>query len=170
MQPSFPLEEQCISGIVDQINKELEAFYAYRSIALHFEHPDVAFSNVAKFFNKMSTEELEHAKELQGYLIKRGVRPVLKEVKAFNADKNLTLQQAFELALTFEKNVFTALRMLHDLAEKAGDDHLAMFLEEVFFEEQIQSEKDLTAYLAVIKRVGTGVGEFLFDRDGLTFE
>jgi ferritin heavy chain len=170
MQPSFPLEQQCVTAIMEQIAKELEASYAYQAIALHFEHPDVAFSNVAKFFHDMSAEELGHAKLLQGYVLKRGIRPTLRDLKAFNPDKTLTLLQAFELALRFEQNVFTAIRSLHDLGAKAGDAHLTMFVEDVFFEEQIQSEREISAYLAVIKRLGSGVGEFLFDRHGLNLK
>ncbi len=168
MQPSHPLNQQCVNTILEQIAKELEAFYAYQSLACHFAHPDVAMFNVAKYFYAMAAEEVDHSKKFQDYLIMRGIKPTFRDLKAFNTDKNLTLQQAFELALRFEQAVFTSVRVIHDAADEAGDAHLAMFLEDVFYEDQLHAEQELNGYLTVIKRLGLGVGEFLFDRDGLT--
>lgn len=167
MQSSFPLHQECVNLIAEQVAHEYEASLAYRSLAFHFEHRDVAFFNVAKFFHHMSDEELSHAKKFQEYLVLRGERLNLRALNSFNTEKNITLQKAFELALEFENNVFKLLRNMHDAAEKLKDAHLAMFIEEVFFEEQIQSERELVGHLTMIKRLGNGVGEFLFDSSGL---
>ncbi|MBM3886416.1 hypothetical protein FJ364_00665 [Candidatus Dependentiae bacterium] len=167
MQSSYPLNQACINALLEQIAKELEAFYAYQSLAAHFEHPDVAMFNVSKYFHAMAAEEVEHAKKFQDYLIMRGIKPTFRDLKAFNPDANLTLQQAFELALRFEQNVFAAVRTIHAAAEEAGDAHLATYLEDEFYAEQMKAEQELSAYLTVIKRLGSGVGEFLFDKDGL---
>ena len=167
MQSSHPLDQHCVTAILEQIAKELEAFYAYQALACHFDHPDVALFNVAKYFHAMAAEEVEHSKKFQDYLIMRGVKPTFRDLKAFNTDNNLTLQQAFELALRFEQAVFKSVRMIHDAADAAGDAHLAMFLEDVFYEDQLHAEQEITGLLTVIKRLGGGVGEFLFDRDAL---
>ena len=167
MQPSFPLNQKCEQTILEQIAKELEAFYGYQAMGCHFEHPDVALFNVAKYFHAMAAEEVEHAKKFQDYLTARGITPTFRDLKAFNPDKNITLQQAFEQALRFEQAVFASIRSIHDAAQQAGDPHLTMFLEDVFYTEQIKAEQELNGYLAMIRRVGPGVGEYLFDRDAI---
>ena len=167
MKPSYPLNQHCITVILEQVAKELEAFYAYRSLGAHFDHPDVAMFNVAKYFHAMAAEEVEHSKRFQDYLIMRGIKPTFRDLKSFNTDASVTLLKAFELALSFEQAVFASIRTIHDAAQEAGDAHLEMFLEDIFYEDQLKAEQELNGYITVIKRLGNGVGEFLFDRDGL---
>ena len=167
MQSSYPLDQQCAVALCEQVAMELEAFYAYQALASFFQHPDRAFFNVAKYFGEMANEEVEHAKKFEEYLILRGVQPTFRDLKSFNPDKNLTLQQAFELALKFEQKVFGSIRHVHELADKANDGHLTTFLEDIFYEDQLKAEQELNGYLTLIKRLGTGVGEFLFDKEVL---
>lgn len=167
MNSSYPLNAQCAAALSEQIAMELEAFYAYHALGSFFEHPDKAFFNVAKYFHAMAAEEAEHAEKFKDYLIMRGVHPSFRDLKAFNPDKNLTLQQAFELALRFEQSVFATIRNIHALADAAEDGHLMTFLEDIFYEDQLRGEQEINGYLTIIKRLGAGVGEFLFDKDGL---
>lgn len=167
MQSSYPLNQQCVAALCEQVAMEIEAFYAYQALASFFEHPDRALLNVAKYFRVMAAEEIEHSKKFEDYLILRGVQPAFRDLKAFNPDKNLTLQQAFEQALKFEQTVFASIRKIHDCANEAGDGHLTTFLEDVFYEEQLHAEQELNGCLTVIKRLGAGVGEFLFDKEVL---
>ncbi len=167
MQSSYPLNQQCAAAVNEQIAMEIEAFYAYKALASFFEHPDRALFNVAKYFRDMAAEEIEHSKKFEDYLTMRGVQPMFRDLKAFNPDKNLTLQQAFELALKFEQTVFASIRKIHDCAEQANDGHLTTFLEDIFYEDQLHAEQELNGYLTAIKRAGTGLGEFLFDKEGL---
>ncbi len=165
MQTTYPLHSQCVQKINEQVAKEFEAFYGYQALARYFEQANVALFNVAKLFQGMAQEELEHAKILQGYLIQRGAGLSYRDLKAFNPDKEINLQRAFELALGFEGAVFASLREVHALALEHDDAHLVVFIEDTFYTEQVKAEFDLNVHLATIRRLGTGIGEFLFDRE-----
>lgn len=167
MNSSYPLNAQCSAALSEQIAMELEAFYAYHALGSFFEHPDKAFFNVAKYFHTMANEEAEHAEKFKNYLILRGIYPSYRDLKSFNPDKNMTLQQAFELALRFEQGVFASIRNIHTLASTAEDGHLTTFLEDIFYQDQLEAEQEINGYLTLIKRLGSGIGEFLFDKDAL---
>lgn len=167
MQSSYPLNQQCIDALNEQISRELEAFCAYKALANFFTHPDRALFNVGKYFEAMAAEEVEHAKRFEDYLLLRGVQPFFRDLKSFNPPHDLTLLGSFELALKFEQGVFSSIRRIHDAADQAGDGHLTTFLEDIFFEDQLKAEQEIAGYLTIIKRLGAGVGEFLFDKEGL---
>lgn len=41
------------------------------------------------------------------------------------------------------------------------------FLEHKFLEEQVKSIKELAGFVTNLKRVGTGLGEYMFDKEHL---
>lgn len=41
------------------------------------------------------------------------------------------------------------------------------FLEQNFLEEQVESIKELSSYVTSLKRVGPGLGEYMFDKETL---
>lgn len=168
MQSSYPLDQACVAALCEQVAMEVEAFYAYQALSSFFQHPDRALFNVASYFRKMALEEIDHSKKFEDYLILRGVQPVFRDLKSFNPDKNLTLIQAFELALRFEQTVFASIRRVHELASAANDGHLTTFLEDEFYQEQLEAEREINSYLTSLKRLGTGVGEFLFDKEEIS--
>lgn len=48
-----------------------------------------------------------------------------------------------------------------------SDPHLADYLEAQFLDEQVKSIKEYADYITNLRRVGPGLGEYIFDREEL---
>jgi len=153
-------------GLINrQINLELYASYAYMAMAHHFDRHDVALKGHYKFFKKMADEENEHAQKFMAYQNKRGGTIVLLDVqKPVKQSWNSPLE-AHETALQLEKDIYQALLELHSYASKHNDPHLSNYLEEEFIDEQVKSIKEYAEYITNLKRVGPGLGEYIFDKE-----
>lgn len=156
--------KKCIKALNDQINAELQAGYVYQAFSIYFSRHDVALHNVSAFFKKASDEERQHADVLIAYLNKRGGDVVLHDIKA-PKNKSVTLLAAFEQAFELEKEVHKKLRSVHEVASDENEAHFVAFLEEEFLAEQIDAEDSLAADIANIKRLGKGLGEYMFDKN-----
>jgi len=156
---------ECEAGVNKQINLELYASYVYQSMAWHFDRDDVALPGLHKFFKKSSEEEREHAEKLMKFQNKRGGRIVLKAIEKPERDEWGSALEAMQMSLALEKNVNQVLLDLHGLATKHGDNHMTDFIEGEYLEEQVESIKELGGYVTQLTRVGTGLGEYLFDKE-----
>jgi ferritin heavy chain len=47
------------------------------------------------------------------------------------------------------------------------DPHLSDYIEDEFLDEQVKSIKEYADYITNLKRVGTGLGEYIFDHEEL---
>jgi len=157
--------ESCEAHVIKQINLELYASYVYLSMAYYFDRDDVAFPGMYKFFKKSSDEEREHAEKLMKYQNKRGGRIVLQPVSKPTNDEWTSPLSAMSAALELEKTVNQTLLELHSVAGSQGDANLCDFLESEYLEEQVQAIKELSGYVTQLKRVGTGFGEYIFDKE-----
>ena len=54
-----------------------------------------------------------------------------------------------------------------DIAFSFSDPHLADYLESEFLDEQVKSIKEYADYITNLKRVGPGLGEYVFDKEEL---
>uniref|UniRef100_A0A915CSW8 Ferritin n=1 Tax=Ditylenchus dipsaci TaxID=166011 RepID=A0A915CSW8_9BILA len=145
---SYDVEE----GVNRQINVELYASYVYLSMAYYFDRDDVALPNISKWFKKQSEEEREHGMTFMKYQNTRGGRWG-------------TALQAFQAALILEKKNNTNLLSLHKLAARDSDSQLCDFLEDQYLREQIESIEEIGKIVAQLKRVGQGLGEYIFDKE-----
>ncbi|PVD28424.1 hypothetical protein C0Q70_11011 [Pomacea canaliculata] len=155
------------AGINRQINMELYASYCYLSMAYYFDRDDVALKGFHKYFKKMSDEEREHAEKLMEFQNKRGGRIVLQDVKKPDRDEWGTGLDAMQVALSLEKSVNQALLDLHEVASNHKDAQMTDFLEGEFLQEQVKSIKELGDHITNLKRVGPGLGEYMFDKETL---
>ena len=155
------------AGLNKQINLELHASYNYTAMSMYFDRDDVALHGFAKFFKKLSDEEREHAEKLMKYQNRRGGRIVFQDVAKPARDSWGTGLEAMQRALEMEKNVNQALLDLHKLASANGDPQMTDFLESGFLEEQVESIKQLGGHVTNLKRVGSGLGEYMFDKETL---
>ena len=48
-----------------------------------------------------------------------------------------------------------------------SDPHLTDYIEEEFLDEQVKSIKQYADYITNLKRVGSGLGEYIFDKEEL---
>lgn len=163
-RPRQNFHQESEAGINKQINMELYAGYVYQSMAFYFDRDDVALKGFSKFFKKSSEEERGHAEKLMKYQNMRGGRIVLQPIQKPECDEWGSCLEALEAALALEKSINQSLLDLHKIADTHGDAEMGDFVEE-FLEEQVESIKDLSDKISNIKRVGTGIGEWQFDKE-----
>jgi len=157
--------EESEAGVNKQINLELYASYTYLSMAFHFDRDDVALAGFHKYFLKASQEEKEHAQKLMKFQNQRGGRILLQDVKAPERCDWGSGLEAVTSALELEKHVNQSLLDLHVIASKHNDAQMADFIETEFLTEQVEAIKELAGYVANLKRVGAGLGEYMFDKE-----
>ena len=166
-QPRQNFTAEVEAAINKQINLELYASYCYLSMAYYFDRDDVALPGFFKFFKKQSDEEREHAQKFMKYQNQRGGRIVLQNVNKPSLDDWGSGIDAMQAALHLEKTVNQSLLDLHKLASTQGDAQFSDFLESQFLDEQIESIKMFADYVTNLKRVGSGLGEYMFDKETL---
>merc|ERR1711934_149218 len=154
------------AALNEQINMELYASYAYQAAARYFQRDDVGLFGFAHFFQESSDEEREHAEKFQKYLVMRGGRLALTDVKAPPTEYESGLA-AMEAALQLERDVNDSLLRLHGIADEKGDKQMTDFLEGNFLNEQVEGIKELGDYVTNLRRVGPGLGEYMFDKETL---
>jgi len=157
--------QDCEVGINKQINMELYASYVYASMATYFDRDDVALSGFHKFFKKSSEDEREHAMKLMKYQNQRGGRVVLKDIQKPAKDEWGSGLEAMQAALELEKAVNQSLLDLHAIAARHIDPQMTDFIEEEYLKEQVESIKQIGDYITNLKRVGPGLGEYMFDKE-----
>jgi ferritin heavy chain len=150
-----------------QINVELHASYVYLSLACYFDRDDVALEGFHKYFCESSNEERDHAKKMMKYLNMRGGRLILEPIDKPEKDSWGTGLEAMQSALEIEKNVNQCLLDLHKLASSHEDANMCDWLESEFLHEQVEAIKKIGDFVTNLKRVGPGLGEYMFDRDTL---
>ncbi|KAH7954834.1 hypothetical protein HPB49_021974 [Dermacentor silvarum] len=136
--------------------------------AYYFDRDDVALPGFHKFFKKSSEEEREHAEKLMKYQNMRGGRVVLQPIQKPAQDEWGAGLDAMQAALELEKTVNQSLLDLHKLATDHNDAQLCDFLESEYLAEQVKSIKELSDYVTNLKRVGPGLGEYMFDKETLS--
>ncbi|ELU16429.1 hypothetical protein CAPTEDRAFT_182078 [Capitella teleta] len=166
-QPRQNYHAESEAGVNKQINLELYASYVYQSMAFYFDRDDVALKGFHEFFKKSSDEERGHAEKLMAYQNKRGGRIVLQPIQKPERDEWVSGLEAMKAALALEKNVNQALLDLHKLADGHGDTQMADFLESEYLEEQVDAIKEISGHVTNLKRVGSGLGEYLYQKDSL---
>lgn len=159
---------ECEAAINEQINIEYNVSYVYHSLYAYFSRDNVALPGIAAFFKKESEEERGHAELLMDFQNLRGGRVKLQsimmpEMEFSHPEKGEALY-AFELALSLEKLNFQKLRALHEVAEKHGDSQMCDFIEGDLLADQADAVKEFAEFVSQLRRVGTGLGVYEFDR------
>lgn len=153
------------AGINRQINMELYASYCYQSMSFYFSRDDVALHGFAGWFKKMSDEEREHAEKLMKFQNMRGGRVVLQDIKKPDRDEWGTGLDAMQVALGLEKSVNQSLLDLHEVAASHKDAQMTDFIEGEYLQEQVRSIKEIGDHITNLKRVGSGLGEYMFNKN-----
>jgi len=139
-------------------------------MSFYFDRDDVALPGFAKFFCKSSNEEREHAEKLMKYQNKRGGRIVLQDIKKPDRDEWGTGLEAMQVALQLEKSVNQSLLDIHKIASTHDDAQLTDFLESNYLEEQVDAIKEIGDHISQLKRVGPGLGEYMYDKESLNHD
>ena len=100
------------------------------------------------------------------YQNKRGGRLVYYPIEVPKRSLFENGLDAMKEALALERKVNTALLNLHATADKHRDPHLQDFLESHYLDEQVESIRQISAYITLLEKVGDQLGEFQFDVHG----
>jgi len=160
--------QEAEAGVNKQINLELYASYVYQQMAYHFDRDDVALPGFHKYFKEMSEEERGHAQKLMEFQNKRGGRIVLQDIPKPSKQDWINGLEAMEGALELEKTVNQALLDLHKIATQHQDPQFCDFLETHYLTEQVDSIKKIADHVTNLRRVGQGLGEYMFDKESLS--
>jgi len=155
------------AGINKQINLELHASYVYEQLAWYFNRDDVALQGFSDFFKGRADEERGHARKFMEYQNKRGGRIVLQDITKPAKQDGWTPLEAIEASLQLERTVNQALLDLQGVGNRTNDPEFTDFIESEFLHEQVDDIKKLGDHVTNLKRVGTGLGEYLFDKKTL---
>ncbi|KAK9872151.1 hypothetical protein WA026_016205 [Henosepilachna vigintioctopunctata] len=156
--------KDCEDAINKQINMELFASYTYLSLAYYFDREDIALPGFCKYFKDCSKEETEHANKFMEYMNKRGGRIILTEISSPEKQEWGTAYEAMNAALDLEKKVNESLLVLHSVASGHMDVNLCDFLETYYLQEQVDAIKEIADHVTNLKRVGEGLGVYMFDQ------
>jgi len=160
--------DDCEASINEQINVEYNVSYVYHAMFAYFDQDNVALKGLARFFKESSEEEREHAEKFMEYQNKRGgkvkLQSIMMPLSEFDHVEKGDALYAMELALSLEKLTNEKLLNLHAVASQNNDVQLADFVENEFLQEQVDSIKKISEYVAQLRRVGKGHGTWHFDQ------
>ncbi len=135
------LDPKLEKAVNDQINKELQAWYAYLSMAAFCD--SMHLTGFAAFMDVQSREEQMHANRLIRYVLDRGGRVDLLPISS-PKDQYKTILDIFLSSLEQERANTRAIYELYDLAKGLNDyatvAHLQWFLDEQVEEEKVMSD------------------------------
>ncbi|XP_028163093.1 ferritin-3, chloroplastic-like [Ostrinia furnacalis] len=149
----FKYSPEVEAAINKQIQSEQNAAFSYLNMATIFLHPTISYPGVGGFFMKMYEEELHHMKILINYQIIRGGIPILNFGVVDPVDPNMTLVEAFNLALEKEKKVTEELKNIVNTAEASEDYQSVELITSKFLLEQAYAMNDLSHYITKLKRL-----------------
>ncbi|KAF6199630.1 hypothetical protein GE061_005928 [Apolygus lucorum] len=162
----FKFPQEVEEGISRQITAELDAAYAYFSMASVFGRDSVALPGFHELFKEFSNEELQHANHWIDYINLRGGNAKFQSIKAPPDNVDWTPLCAVAKAIDMETKMTQELLKLRELAEKHNDVHAVKFIEDDYLVEQYDGLKKLGDLKSQIERVGDdGVGIYIMDHN-----
>lgn len=155
------MKAKMVKAFNEQINKEFYSSYLYLAMGAWAESEDLP--GVANWMKVQAQEEISHAMILFNYVAERGGRVVLDKIdKPQSSFKDIV--DVFAQTLKHEEFVTASINKLMDLAIKESD-HASKARLEWFVDEQVEEEANAGALLATAKRVDTGQGLIMMDRE-----
>jgi bacterioferritin B len=133
-----------------QIGNELGASNQYLQIAAYFE--GMALKKLGKLFVKQAEEEREHAMKFFHYLNDVGAPVGIPAIAAPKYEIK-SAEQAFQMAVGWEKEVTSQIYAMVDLAIKEKDHASNNFLQ-WFVAEQVEEVSSMETYLQVVQQAG----------------
>jgi len=165
-QNFHPKVEECLNK---QINLEFEASYTFRSMWIYFDRHQVALPGFSKFYFDAAEEEKEHAMKLMEYVNQRGGIVTLEDIDKPAADNWGTPLGSIQTAVGIEKKLNDTLLDLHKLSLKHADPLTEKFVR-LLLDKHVHIIKMQGDHLTNLQRVGTGLGEYLFEQKTLNGE
>lgn len=156
------MDEKMQDALNGQLNAELYSAYLYLSMEAYFESKDL--SGFANWMRVQVQEELAHAMKFYDYLVQRGGKVRLSQVKTPPKDWESSLA-VFKHVYEHEQNVTSLINQLVNLAIALSDHATNNFLQ-WFVAEQVEEEESANAVLQKIKIMGDAPGGvFMLDSE-----
>ena len=156
------LSKKLEAALNQQINEEYYSSYIYLAMAAYLE--DQNLDGCAHWMQMQAQEEYQHAMKIFDYMVDRGGRVELFEVKAPPKEWDSPLA-VFKAALEHEQYMTGNINKLTDLAigEK---DHATSNLMQWYVSEQVEEEAQVEDIVKKLEMMGAdGPGLFMIDRD-----
>jgi ferritin len=149
-------------AINDQINWELYSSYLYLSMSAYFE--SVNLKGFSSWMRVQSMEEITHFKRFYDFLLARGGRVILSEIKSPPAKWKSPLA-TFEDVLKHEQHVTRRINNLVDLSLQLRDHATNSFLQ-WFVDEQVEEESSVDEVIQSLKLNESNPGGlFMIDKE-----
>ncbi len=156
------IDKEIEEAINRQINEEMYSSYLYLSMSAYFEN--TGLRGFANWMFVQYKEEMDHAMKFYRYLIERGGRVKLYEIKEPPHEWNSPLH-AFEETLKHEKHITECINNLVDLAEKKKD-RATFNLLQWYVDEQVEEEANDEEIIQALKMIGDNPqGLLMLDRE-----
>jgi len=151
--------ERMLEALNKQINEELYSSYLYLSMSAWFDN--IGLKGFANWMKVQAKEELGHAMKFYNYIISRGGRVCLHEIKAPPHEWQSPLH-AFEKTLKHEKHITECINKLVELAEEEKDRATFNMLQ-WFVDEQVEEEANDEEIIAKLKMIEGSNEIFMLD-------
>jgi len=159
---------ECEAALNKQINTVLHASYVYLSMACNFDCDDVALCGFHKFFKASCSKYHDHAEKMIKYQSLRGGKVIFQDIQKTEYDMSDTCPlHALQAALDLEKTINQTYLNLHALTEKHNDAQMSDWLVQTYLSESVERIKKLSCHVTNVKRVGVGLGHYVFDEEEL---
>jgi ferritin len=152
------ISETIQNAINEQIKAEFDSAYIYLAMAAYCE--SINLRGYAKWFEKQSDEEQEHAMKFYKYIVDRGGRVILKGLDTPPADFK-SLENAFKQTLEHERYVTGRINQIYEMAVKEKDFATQEMLN-WFVKEQVEEEATAEMMLEQAKMAEGKPGNLLY--------
>jgi ferritin len=143
------MDAKLIKAFNEQIKNEIYSAYMYLGMAAYFE--TISLPGFAKWMERQTKEEFAHAMKLYQYLNDVQAAVELQAIPKPPAVYDSALD-VFKKTLAHEKQVTAMINNLYNMAQKAGDNAAAIFLQ-YFVSEQVEEEKSVSDVIELLKRI-----------------
>lgn len=137
-------------AINEQINKEMYSAYLY--LAMSAWCASQGFPGAARWLKIQFEEEMEHADKFFDYMITRGARVELAEIKAPKAEFK-SVKSLFDEVLKHEQFVTQSIYTIVETAQKEKDHASVSFLQ-WFVNEQVEEESHAQEIVDFLAKIG----------------
>lgn len=144
------LSEKIHQALNEQIAREFQAHFLYRSIAMDLY--DKGYEGFAAWMEQHATEEYGHAQRIIDFLRENDARVVLPAVPK-PQDSWPAVKEAVQAALGHEQKLTKDIHALHRLADEESDLATVSMLD-WFVSEQVEEEHIVTRLLKRIALAG----------------
>lgn len=156
------INEKMQEKINGQINWELYSSYLYLSMSGYFESQNL--KGFSSWMRVQAMEELTHFKRFYDFLVARGGRVILSEIKSPPSEWNSPLA-TFEDVQKHEQHVTALINSLVDISLELKDHATNSFLQ-WFVDEQVEEEASVDEVIQSLKlNENNPGGLFIIDKE-----